>query len=110
MDPFYIVTVSTADDIEAHLKLSAYEVLKMATVNGAKAMGMFDADILEVGKKADIIEIFTSQNSNDTNTKTNNDDFEDDFDLSYRISINKNIINQSINNDKQGNLFCYEKS
>ena len=35
----------------------AYEVLKMATVGGAKAMGMDDADILEVGKKADIIEI-----------------------------------------------------
>ena len=34
-----------------------YEVLKMATVNGAIAMGMQDADILEVGKKADIIEI-----------------------------------------------------
>ena len=35
----------------------AYEVLKMATVNGAIAMGMKDADILEVGKKADLIEI-----------------------------------------------------
>ena len=35
----------------------AYEVLKMATVNGALAMGMKDADILEVGKKADLIEI-----------------------------------------------------
>lgn len=35
----------------------AYEVLKMATVNGAIAMGLGDADILEVGKKADIIEI-----------------------------------------------------
>ena len=35
----------------------AYEILKMATVNGAKAMNMLDADILEVGKKADIIEI-----------------------------------------------------
>ena len=35
----------------------AYEVLKMATVNGAIAMNMTDADILEVGKKADIIEI-----------------------------------------------------
>ena len=33
----------------------AYEVLKMATVNGAKAMGLVDADILEVGKKADFI-------------------------------------------------------
>ena len=37
--------------------LPAYEVLKMATVGGAKAMFMDDADILEVGKKADIIEI-----------------------------------------------------
>ena len=35
----------------------AYEVLKMATVNGARAMGLDDADILEVGKKADFIEI-----------------------------------------------------
>ena len=39
----------------------AYEVLKMATVGGAKAMGMDDADILEVGKKADIIEIDLSR-------------------------------------------------
>ena len=37
--------------------LPAYEILKMATVNGAKAMGLNDCDILEVGKKADIIEI-----------------------------------------------------
>ena len=37
--------------------LPAYEILKMATVNGAKAMGLKDCDILEVGKKADIIEI-----------------------------------------------------
>ena len=35
----------------------AYEVLKMATVNGARAMGLDDSDILEVGKKADFIEI-----------------------------------------------------
>jgi len=36
--------------------LSAYEVLKMATVNGAKALGIADvAGTLEVGKKADII-------------------------------------------------------
>ncbi len=37
--------------------LPAFEILKMATVNGAKAMGLNDADVLEVGKKADIIEI-----------------------------------------------------
>lgn len=38
-------------------KAPAYEVLKMATVGGAKAMNLNDADILEVGKKADLIEI-----------------------------------------------------
>lgn len=37
--------------------LPAYEILKMATVNGAKAMNLTNCDILEVGKKADIIEI-----------------------------------------------------
>jgi 5-methylthioadenosine/S-adenosylhomocysteine deaminase len=41
--------------------LPAYEVLKMATVNGAKAMGLDDCDILEIGKKADIIEIDLSK-------------------------------------------------
>lgn len=37
--------------------LPAFELLKMATVNGAIAMGLTDSDVLEVGKKADIIEI-----------------------------------------------------
>ncbi|HNX15835.1 MAG TPA: amidohydrolase [Bacilli bacterium] len=41
--------------------LPAYDVLKMATVNGAKAMGLSDCDILEIGKKADIIEINLSR-------------------------------------------------
>ncbi|MFA7032717.1 MAG: amidohydrolase family protein, partial [Bacilli bacterium] len=41
--------------------LSAYEILKMATVNGAKAMNLTNCDILEVGKKADIIEIDLAQ-------------------------------------------------
>ena len=51
----------------------AYEVLKMATVNGAKAMGMDDADILEVGKKADIIEIDLNRpNMQPLNTIINN--------------------------------------
>ena len=35
----------------------AVEVLKMATVNGAKAMGLSDCDTLQAGKKADIIMI-----------------------------------------------------
>ena len=41
--------------------LDAFTILKMATVNGAHAMGLEDADILEVGKKADLIEIDLSR-------------------------------------------------
>ena len=41
--------------------MPAFEVLKMATVNGAKAMGLDNSDVLEVGKKADIIEIDLSR-------------------------------------------------
>lgn len=35
--------------------VDATEVLKMATVNGARCMGLNDCDVLAVGKKADII-------------------------------------------------------
>ena len=41
--------------------VGAYNTLKMATVNGAHAMLLNDCDILEVGKKADIIEIDLSR-------------------------------------------------
>ena len=37
--------------------IPAFEFLKMATVNGAKAMGLNDADVLDVNKYADIIMI-----------------------------------------------------
>lgn len=37
--------------------LKAEEILKMATVNGAHAVGLNDCDVLEVGKLADIIMI-----------------------------------------------------
>ena len=37
--------------------ISSFDILKMATVNGAKAMNMLDADVLEVNKLADIIMI-----------------------------------------------------
>ena len=37
--------------------IPAFEFLKMATVNGAKAMGLNNADVLEEGKLADIIMI-----------------------------------------------------
>lgn len=38
-------------------QIPAYEVLKMATVNAAHAMSMYDADVLDVDKYADIIMI-----------------------------------------------------
>ena len=37
--------------------LDGYAILKMATVGGAKALGLDEADTLEVGKLADIIMI-----------------------------------------------------
>ena len=37
--------------------ISSYDILKMATVNGAKAMGLDNCDILDINKKADIIMI-----------------------------------------------------
>lgn len=39
------------------LAIDGLEILKMATVNGAKAMGLNDSDVLAVGKNADIIVI-----------------------------------------------------
>ena len=38
-------------------KMDGFEVLKMATVNGAKVLGLNDSDVLDVGKYADIIMI-----------------------------------------------------
>ena len=41
--------------------IPAFEILKMATVNGAKAMGLDDADVLAVNKYADLIMIDLSK-------------------------------------------------
>lgn len=41
--------------------VDAWEVLKMATVNGSRAMGLTDTDILAEGKLADIIMIDLQQ-------------------------------------------------
>ena len=50
--------------------ISSYETLKMATINGAKALGMEDIiGSIEIGKKADIIML----NMNDINTAPNTD-------------------------------------
>jgi len=40
---------------EAVAPITPYEILKMATVNGAHAMGLKDSDTLEIGKYADLI-------------------------------------------------------
>ena len=42
-----------------------FEVLKMATVNGARAMGLYDADVLAEGKYADLIMVDVSKYSDD---------------------------------------------
>lgn len=46
-------------------EIPAFEVLKMATVNGALAMGLNDADILKEGKYADIIMVEATNKTND---------------------------------------------
>ena len=53
----YLVTGLQKLILKDPVSVPAFEVLKMATVNGAKAMGLEDADTLEVGKLADIIMI-----------------------------------------------------
>ena len=71
----------------------AYEVLKMATVCGARAMGMDDADILEVGKKADIIEIDLSRpNMQPLNNIINNIVYSGSKDNIAMTMINGNIL------------------
>ncbi len=53
----YLVTGLQKLILKDPVSIPAYEVLKMATVNGAKAMGLKDCDTLEPGKLADIIMI-----------------------------------------------------
>ncbi|MCR4656903.1 MAG: amidohydrolase [Lachnospiraceae bacterium] len=53
----FLVTGLAKLSTENASAVDGLEVLKMATVNGAKAMGLSDADILAEGKEADIIMI-----------------------------------------------------
>lgn len=74
-------------------QLPAYEVLKMATINGAKALGLDDkVGSIEVGKCADIIIIDT----NDSVLNPINDIFSD---IVYNVkgyNVNTSIVNGNI--------------
>ena len=59
----YLVTGLQKLLLNDPVSIPAFEVLKMATVNGAIAMGLKDADTLEEGKLADIIMIDLSRPS-----------------------------------------------
>ena len=59
----YLVTGLQKLILKDPVSIPAFEVLKMATVNGAKAMNLEDGDVLEVGKLADIIMIDLSRPS-----------------------------------------------
>ena len=51
----FLVTALQKVSLEDASAVDAIDVLKMATVGGAKAMGLNNCDTLAVGKKADII-------------------------------------------------------
>jgi len=53
----YILNVLQKVIEQDAVALSAFDTLKMATVYGAEAMGLKDCDVLEKGKKADLIVI-----------------------------------------------------
>lgn len=57
---FLVTGLAKIHDKDAS-SVDAMEVLKMATVNGAHAMGLDDCDVIAPGKKADIIMIDMSQ-------------------------------------------------
>lgn len=57
---FLVTGLQKVNEFDAEA-CDAAEVLKMACVNGAHAMGLYDCDTLAVGKKADIIEINLNQ-------------------------------------------------
>jgi 5-methylthioadenosine/S-adenosylhomocysteine deaminase len=85
-------------------KAPAYEVLKMATVGGARAMNLLDADILEVGKKADLIEIDLNRPSmQPINNIINNIVYAGDKDIIKMTMINGRILYDS------GNFFVGEE-
>ena len=76
---------------------SSYEVLKMATINGAKALGL-DKEIgsIEIGKKADIIML----DMNDVTTKPNPD---------LITSITHNALNNVTMTMINGNILMQNK-
>ena len=53
----YLVSTLQKVTTEDPTAMDGFEVLKMATVDGAHALGLKDSDVLDVGKNADIIMI-----------------------------------------------------
>lgn len=84
-----LTKVTTGDPSAA----GAYNILKMATVNGAKAMRLDDCDILEVNKKADLIEIDLSRPSmQPLNSIVNNIVYSGSKDIVKMTMINGKIL------------------
>ena len=54
MREIYLAAVLSKGVFEDSVGIKAYEALKMATVNGAKALGLRDVGMLKAGMKADI--------------------------------------------------------
>ena len=86
-------------------KLPAYEVLKIATINGAKALGLEEKiGIIEEGKNADIIII----NLNDVTTKPINNIFAE---IVYNVkgtNVETTIVNGKILMENKELLFTNE--
>ncbi len=84
--------------------IGAFEILKMATVNGARAMGLVDSDVLEVGKKADLIEIDLSRpNMQPINNIINNIVYSGSKDIIKMTMINGKVLYRN------GKFFTKEK-
>ena len=73
--------------------IKAYDILKMATVNGAKILNLKDCDTLEVGKYADIIELDLSKPSmQPINNAVNNIVYSGSKDIVKLTMINGKIL------------------
>ncbi len=91
----YLVTGLQKILLKDPVSIPAFEVLKMATVNGSKAMGLSDGNTLEEGKLADIIMIDLSRPSmQPINNIINNLVYAGEKDVIKMTMINGKILYQ----------------